>query len=143
MLTFARISAFAGAIISMIIMIFGSALLLLLVNVLVQGQAKFKQLVFVVISSTVPSVIGGLITAALLRFTDADSLTSIVLSPAAFLNEDRGILYAFLNLFNPFAIWGVVIIVIGTSIMTQRPITKVAPYILIGWVILGTLLGMI
>lgn len=122
--------------------VFVLALLFVLLNLIVRGEAKFMQLVTVASFSALPGLLGGLITGIMLTVTGAQSITAFSLSLAAFSPDKTGILYYLLSLANPFSIWGLVLYVIGASVMMKRPRKKVGIWIIGAWLVfsLGSLL---
>jgi hypothetical protein len=142
-LLFAKISTYVFAVIGVIIVPFITALLLMLINMLIQGEAKYMQLFKVACYSAIPGSIGGLITAVMARATNAESINDVVLSLGALLPEKKGFLFALANLVNPFSIWGLVLLVVGMAVMSGRPVPKAAPYVVIVWIVLGMLSGLL
>lgn len=140
LLLIGKITGYVGAAFSVVIIAFLVGLLLMFINMLINGEAKYMQLVKVALYSSIPTMISGLLTAIMLRVTNAQSVKDVSLSAAALLSERKGILFSFLNLLNPFSIWGMVLMIIGTTVMTGRPASRVIPFILIGWIIMGMLL---
>ncbi|WP_274654469.1 YIP1 family protein [Paenibacillus humicola] len=142
-LRIAEVGAYIGSIVSLIVIFFITGLRLKLVNALVQGEAKYMQLVKTAIYASIPGVIGALLTGILLRATDAGSINDIILSPAALLPVKKGILFVILNIFNPFSLWGLGLQVVGTKVMTGVRSGKVTVYVIVIWLILTVIGGLI
>ncbi len=117
--------------------IFVVALLLLLVNLIVRGEAKYMQLVKVSTFSSVPGLISGLLTGIMARTTDASSIQDLSISLAAFISNKSGFLYGAASLLNPFSIWGLVLMIIGTAVMARKSKSSVAVWIVLGWLVFG------
>ena len=123
-------------------MIFIVGLLLLLVNLIVRGDAKYFSLVKVALLSTVPGWISSLLTGVLARMSDVDDLTQVSFSLGAFMTQKEGFLYGIAQLTNPFSIWQMVLLVIGTSVMANKPSAAVGWWIIIGWVAIQSLVSL-
>jgi hypothetical protein len=139
-----EISSYVGGGISVVAMLFIGALLLLLVNLIVRGEAKYMQLVKVILFSSVPTMLQGLVIGALARSTEATSVKDIALNAGALFSEKSGFMYQLATLLDPFVIWGIVLMVMGTAIMARKPKATVAVWIVGGWLlfaILGFLIG--
>jgi hypothetical protein len=135
--TGAIVGAYVGAVVGTPVQIFVGALLLLLLNLIVTGEATYKQLVKVVLFSKVPVMISLLITGILARATNATSLFDIGLNAGSFVEDKTSILYGVLALIDPFAIWGLVLLIIGTAVMTERSRGKIAAWIVSVWVVIS------
>ncbi|WP_334074704.1 MULTISPECIES: YIP1 family protein [Paenibacillus] len=122
--------------------VFIIALLFMLLNLIVRGEAKFMQLVTAASFSVLPGLLGGLITGIMLMATGAQSTTAFSLSLAVFVTDKTSKLYYLLSLANPFVIWGLFLYVVGASVMMKRPRKKVGIWIVAAWLVfsLGSLL---
>ncbi|MGG6312597.1 Yip1 family protein [Paenibacillus macerans] len=133
----AKISSFAMGILSPVIMIFVTGLLFLLLNLVVRGEGKYMQLVSVAAYSALPGMIGGLITAIMIRTMDVQSAADVSLSLGAFVSDKSSEMFRLLSLINPFSIWGIVLYVIGSAVMMNRPRKTVAIWIIVAWLVLS------
>jgi hypothetical protein len=121
--------------ISAAVMVFITGLLLLLVNLLVRGDAKYMQLVKVALFSSVPSVLQGIVIGTLARVTEATSAKDIALNAGVLFTEKKGLLYHLASMLDPFILWGIVLMVIGTAVMARKPRSSVAVWIVGGWIV--------
>jgi hypothetical protein len=135
-ITAAEIGGFAGAILAPVLTMFLGGLLLMLVNLFVRGEGKYMQLSKVVLFSTVPGVIGGLLTGVLARLTGATSPYDVAINAGVFFTDKKGWGYALASLVDPFAIWGLVLLIIGTAVVARRSRGNVALWIIIGWLVI-------
>lgn len=117
--------------------IFIMALLFMLLNLIVRGEAKYMQLVSLAGYAAMPGLVGGLITGIMLFVSDAKSLTDVTLSLGAFLTEKSGVLYHLLTLANPFGIWELALYVVGASVIMNRPRKTVGIWIVGVWLVFG------
>ncbi|MFD1177447.1 YIP1 family protein [Paenibacillus puldeungensis] len=123
-------------------MLFVVGLLLMLLNLIVRGEAKYMQLVTVASFGAIPGILGGLLTGIMVRTMDVQSATDITLSLGALVSDKSSQLYHILSLLNPFSIWGLVLYVLGAAVMMNRPRKKVAVWIVGVWLLfsIGSLL---
>lgn len=138
--TFKKISIYSGIAftpVSIAAVIFITGLLLLLVNLIVRGDAKYMQLVKVTILATIPSLINGVLTGILARVTDAESVNELTISLGALLEQKSGFVFGVASMINPFTIWYVALMVIGTAVMAQRPVKSVAIWIIAGYLLIN------
>lgn len=132
---FTNLFSYITAPLAVAIMMFFVALLLLLVNLFVRGEATYMQLVKVSLFSSVPSVISGLLTGILIRTTGAESLQDVQLSLGAFIPDKQGIVYQLANIVNPFGIWALILMIIGTAVMARKSRASISIWIIIGWLL--------
>jgi len=132
----AQIMAVVSAGVGVLIGTFLSGVLLLLVNLIVRGDAQYMQLVTVGLYAYVPVVISQLIVGILVRVTGATSVFDVALNLGTFMTEKTGVLFHTLTMVDPFAIWSLVLTVIGTAVMAQRPRKQVAKWIVAGYLLI-------
>ncbi|MNO36699.1 Yip1 domain protein [compost metagenome] len=130
-----KIGSYVGVVITPAITIFVGGLLFMLLNLIVRGEGKYMQLVTIVAFATLPGTIGQILTGVLLNVADAKSLTDITISLGALVQDKGSVLYKVLSVINPFSIWTIVLYIIGSSVMMNRPKKKVAVWIVAVWVI--------
>ncbi|MEF2966163.1 YIP1 family protein [Paenibacillus sp. M1] len=123
----APISAIAG--------VFILALLFLLLNLIVRGEAKYMQLVSVASFGALPGIVGSLLTGIIGVAAGAESATDVTISLAAFVTDTASKAYRLLSLANPFSIWNLILYVIGAAVMMRRPRKKVALWIVGTWLV--------
>jgi hypothetical protein len=116
--------------------VFITGLLLLLLNLIVRGEATYMQLVKVSIFSLIPIMINTIITAIMVRSSEADSANDVLLSLGALFQEKEGFIFGLANSINPFSIWSVAITIIGASVMCNRPIKSIGLWIGSAWVVI-------
>lgn len=128
---------------SIVMSMFVGGLLLLLVNLFVRGEAKYMQLSKVALYSYIPAAIGMLITGLIAYATGATTLYDVSLSAGAFVEDKSSMLFVLAQMLNPFSIWSLILMIIGTSVMTRKGRGSVATWIVIGWAVFTflTLLG--
>ncbi len=137
---FKKVSIYTGVAFSPIgvaAMVFITGLLLLLVNLVVRGEAKYMQLVKVTILATIPSLINGVLTGILANVTDAQNVNDLTISLGAVMEQKSGFLFGIASMINPFTIWYVALMVIGTAVMAQRPVKRVAIWIVAGYILIN------
>ncbi|OGX68673.1 MAG: hypothetical protein A2189_02710 [Paenibacillus sp. RIFOXYA1_FULL_44_5] len=130
-------TGYVGALFGLAASFFIGGLLLYLVNMFIRGEAKYMQLVKVSMYAGFPGIIGSLISAILIRATHPTDIKDVMISAGAFLSQKNGFLFNVLNLFNPFSIWGLVLMIVGTSVMARKPRSSAAVWIIAGWIIIG------
>ncbi|GJM83980.1 hypothetical protein HMSSN139_64760 [Paenibacillus sp. HMSSN-139] len=138
----AKTSAYVMGIVAPVIMLFVTGLLLMLLNLVVRGEGKYMQFVSIAAFSSLPGLLGSLITGILVMTMDVQSATDISLSLGAFVSDKSSQMYRLLSLINPFSIWSLVLYIIGSSVIMNRPRKKVATWIIAAWLVisLGSLL---
>jgi len=133
--------AFVTAPIVVAVSTFFMGLLLLLLNLIVRGEATYMQLVKVALFSQIPGLINGLISGIMTRATDAESEQDILFSLGALMQEKEGFLFGVANILNPFTLWGLAILIIGASVMCRRPIRTVGLWIGGLWLVVQLILA--
>jgi len=117
--------------------VFITGLLLMLVNLIVRGEAKYMGLVKVAILSSIPSLIHSLITGVLARTADVSNINELTISLGAFLEQKSGFLFGLASIVNPFGIWSLAIMVIGTAVMARKRTSTVAIWIIGGYLLIN------
>lgn len=130
-----KLVSYIVAPISVAIAMFITALLLLLVNLVVRGEALYMQLAKVALFASVPTAISSLLAGLMIRITDADSMEDVQFSLGALVPDKQGLLYELANIVNPFRIWLLVLLIIGTAVMARKPRANIALWIIIGWLV--------
>ncbi|MNZ82262.1 hypothetical protein D3C78_1009560 [compost metagenome] len=93
------------------------------------------QFVTIAAFAALPGMIGGILTGILLNVADAKALTDVTISLGTLIQDKGSLLYKALSLINPFSIWTLVLYIIGSSVMMNRPKKKVGVWIVIFWFI--------
>lgn len=130
------VTGLLGALIGTAISIFVGGLLLLLINLIARGEAKYMQLVKVALFAGIPGLLQGLLFGILLQFMDPADTMNFNLSLGAFVDPSNVFVHGLANLFNPFVLWGLALMVIGTAVMGRRPVKQVAVWLVGGWLLL-------
>lgn len=117
-------SAAAGYLIG----VFAGGLFLLLINLLVRGEAQYLDLVKVMVFSSLPSIIQQLVIGSLMFFSNGYFPIVTLLSPTLELNTGYVLLTAFAML--AFSIWSLALAIIGAGVMMERSYWKVG-----GWMV--------
>ena len=115
-----------------------SAAVLLFLGTLLDGKASFKQMFSMVGYASLPSgVIGGLVKAAMVATTPASAIQGVNTSAALFLprSEFGTVLYQVLSLLDPFAIWTLILTIIGYAVMTGFSNKKAAAVVIPLWLV--------
>lgn len=133
--TLNMISTYISVSLQPAMMIFLGGLLFMLLNLIVRGEAKYMQLVTLVAYALLPGAVGGLLLGILLFATDAQALTDVTISLGVLVQDKEGILYKALSIIDPFSIWTLILYVIGSSVMMNRPKKQVGVWIIIVWFI--------
>ncbi|SDF99603.1 Yip1 domain-containing protein [Fontibacillus panacisegetis] len=130
-----KIGMYLSGPITSIIMIFIIGLLLLLLNLIVRGEGKYMQFVTIAVFAALPGTVGDILTGILMNVADAQALTDVTISLGTLIQDKGSLLYKVLSLTNPFSIWTLVLYIIGSSVMMNRPKKKVGIWIVIFWCI--------
>lgn len=131
-----KYSAIGGSLVTPVIVMFFVGLLLFLLNLIVRGEGTYMQMSKVGLYSMVPSIIGALITGALAAVLGANTLYDVTLTAGAFFPEKSGFLFTLVStVLDPFAIWSLVLTVIGASVMSGRSVKTMAIWIVSAWLI--------
>lgn len=126
-----------GAAFAMAVSIFISGLLLLIVNLIIRGEATYWQLVKVAVYSGIPGWLSLLVSGLLAMTTSANSVLDLTISAAVLLERKEGLLYGIMSLLNPFSLWSLALMVVGTAVMSRRASSSVAAWIVGGWIVIS------
>lgn len=130
-----RTFSYVVVVVTSIATLFISGLLFMLLNLMVRGEAKYMQLVTVAAFASLPGMIDGILTAILLKVTNAQAINDISISLGAFIQDKGSVLFKVLSVINPFSIWTLILYIIGASVMMNRPKKQVAVWIIIAWLV--------
>lgn len=141
-MSYSKMMSYVGGAITVVASVFIMGLLLLLLNLIVRGEAKYMQLVSLSALAALPGMIGGLLTAILAITMKAQSLNDMALNFGALVADKSSTLYKLLSVIDPFSIWSLILYIIGASVLMNRPRNKVAIWIVIVWALVsfGTVL---
>jgi hypothetical protein len=132
-------SSYVTAVLAQAVSIFIAGLLLMIINLIVRGEAGYMQLVKVALFSGVPGLINGLLVGVLVRVMGPADAMGVSISLADALPETEGFLRGLAALVNPFTIWGLALMVIGTAVMARKPTKQVGVWLVSGWLLLQLL----
>jgi hypothetical protein len=135
-MTIGKITAFVGAALGPALNMFFVGLLLMLVNLIVRGEATYMQLAKASLFSTVPAYVGGMISTIMIALLKPESIYDIALNAGAFFEVKKGFLFGFTStVLDPFGLWSLALLIIGSSVMMRRSKASVAVWIILGWLI--------
>ncbi len=132
----ATIFSYFTAVVSVVLTMFIGGLLLLLVNLFVRGEATYMQLSKVALYSYIPSLLSMLVTGIIAYSTGATTMFDVMLNAGAFIEDKTSMLFVLAQMLDPFRIWGLVVMIIGTAVMTRKGRGSVATWIVIGWLLI-------
>lgn len=132
-MSYGKMMSYVGGSVTVIISVFFMALLFLLLNLIVRGEAKYMQLVSLSALAALPGLAGGLLTTILALTMKAQSLNDMALNLGAFIADKSSTLFKLLSVIDPFSIWSLILYIIGASVLMNRPRNKVAIWIVIVW----------
>lgn len=128
----AVVSSLAASVVIPPIMWLIVSALLKLFNLFTGEKSEFRQLFAVSVFANLPVVIGGMVKAALVLSSPAQSIASVTISPALFLPPpglDPGKMYSFLSQFDPFVIWSLALTALGGALAMRISFGKTFAYI--------------
>jgi len=113
------------------------AALLSLFNSLTGGKASFKTLFSICVYSYLPVMIASIVKTGLIISSPARNMREISTSLALFLPVVKidGRLYMFLSQIDPFLIWSLVLLALGSSLAMKVAFKKTAVYIGALWIL--------
>lgn len=101
--------------------------LIKLVTIFVEENASFKQLLSVNILAYIPMVIGGIVAAVVMTFTEPQNIKNVTTSFAMFLSSavsETSSIYKLLSCIDIFVIWSLALVSIATSVAYKMNIKK-------------------
>ncbi|MBD3383534.1 hypothetical protein GF407_01285 [candidate division KSB1 bacterium] len=96
-------------------------------NIILGGQAKYSQLLGVVVYKSFIDLLGGYIKVPVILSKES---IDVHFSVAMFLQSSESFLYKFLSKVEVFNIWGIAVLCIGIAIMSNREVKKVVPWVI-------------
>ncbi|HAG09812.1 MAG TPA: hypothetical protein DCK76_00030 [Desulfotomaculum sp.] len=135
--TAATVAVLAGSIAAPLITWLILAALLSLFNSSIGGKSSFKMLFGVSVYAYLPVMIASIVKTGLIMSSPARNMRDISTSLALFLPVDKinDRLYMFLSQIDPFFIWSLVLLVLGSSLAMKVAFKKTAVYIGALWVL--------
>ncbi|MCD1258778.1 YIP1 family protein [Paenibacillus athensensis] len=120
-----------------VLFVFLGALVLMIVNLFIRGNATYMQLAKVALLAYVPWLISGLISGVLIRTMDVASPYDVMLNATVLLPEKHGLLFQLLTLVDPFRIWMLVLAIIGTAVAAEKSKKSVWPWLTAIWLLVS------
>ncbi len=96
-------------------------------NIVLGGQAKYSQLLGVVVYKSFIDLLGGFIKVPVILSKES---IDVHFSLAMFLQSSEGFIYKFLSKIEVFNIWGIAVLCIGIAIVSNREVKKVVPWVI-------------
>ncbi len=129
--------ALVGTILAMPMVWLAQAGILALYNQFSVGEARFKQLLAVAIFSGVPSIIKSVISTGLIKTMGYKAALQVSTSLALFLGtaSQTSFLYRLLGQIELFSIWGLVLLILGSSLAMKKKVKGLAIYLATIWLI--------
>lgn len=142
--TAAIVTSLAGAIAGPLLMWLVIAGLLKLFNSFTGEKTTFKCLFAVTVYSYLPVMLASVIKTALIMTTPAHNITRVSTSLALLLSGDKiDRLYMVLSQLDPFFIWSLALLVIGSSVAMKTAYQNTATFIGVLWVIYVLAFGLL
>lgn len=142
--TMAVVGTLFNAILGPLIMWLIMAGLLKLYNVFSGEKAPFKTLFAVTVYAYLPLMLASIIHTALIMTSPAQNMEKISTSLALLLPGDQmDRLYLIMNQINPFFIWGLVLLAVGSSVVMKVPAVKTGTYVGVLWIIFVLIAGLL
>lgn len=129
-------SAFLSGVAGTAASIFITGALLMIVNLIVRGEATYMQLAKVAMFSGVPGLLNGLLIGVLVQVMNPADAIGITISLADLVPDASGFLRGLAALANPFTLWGLALMVIGTAVMARKETKRVAVWLIAGWLLI-------
>lgn len=101
--------------------------LIKLVTMFVEEEGNFKQLLAVNILAYIPMIIGGIVGAVVIMFTEPQNIKNVTTSCAMFLSSsvsETSTIYKLLSCLDIFVIWSAALVSIATSVVYKMNIKK-------------------
>lgn len=134
------ISAIVGSLIVWLVI----AGLLKLLNCFTGERASFQSLFTVTLYSYLPLMLASIISTVLIMMTPAQNIGQISTSLALFLPENSaGSLYMILSKADPFMIWGLVLLAIGSARAMKTTYITTAVFIGVLWLVYIIISGLL
>ncbi len=112
-------------------------------NIFIGSDAKFKSLLKAAVIASVPGAIATVIKNFLIYTTPASNLNSVSTSAALLLSQPKGFIFGFLTAVDPFTIWNLVLLAIGTAFAMNTSPKKTGICSFVLWAIYAGLMGVI
>lgn len=121
------ISTLVAAIFSPVVIALIVTAVIKFITMFLQENGEFKHLLCVNILAYVPIVIGQMLVAVVMLFTDAENIRNISTSFTVFLSSsisETSTIYKLFSCFDLFSIWSLILVSIGVSVVYKMKIKK-------------------
>lgn len=138
-------SALIGVVVALPFMWLIQTVLLVIYNQFSVGEAGFKQLFAVAVFAGLPSIIKSVISTGLIKTIGLKAAMEFNSSLAVFMGtaDQGGFLYNFLGHMELFSIWGLVLLVVGSSIAMKKKAGGLAVYIGVIWLVYAATMALL
>lgn len=111
-------------------------------NMFVGSDASFKKLYAVSVITSIPMLLGTALRSIMVIFSPAENFASVTTSAALILpKESMGPLFAVLALVDPFYIWSLALLAMGTALVLKTSVKKTGIFVAILWVLYAAVLA--
>lgn len=115
-----------------------AALLFKFFNLFIGKEAPFNKLYAVAVITTVPIVLGNVLRTIMVATSPAESFPTITTSAALALPKGTiGPVFAILSQIDPFYIWSLILLAMGTALVLRTSVRKTGSFVFILWVIMA------
>lgn len=115
-----------------------AALLFKFFNLFIGNEANFKKLYAVAVITSVPTVLGNILRAIMVATSPAESLPNVTTSAALVLPKGTiGPAFAILSQIDPFYIWSLILLAMGTALVLNTSVKKTGTFIFALWIIMA------
>jgi hypothetical protein len=142
--TWAVVAALMGSVLGPLIMWLLMAGILKLFNAFTGEKTPFKTLFAVTAYAYLPVFLASVIKTFLVMSSPAENMGRVSTSLALLLPGDgTGRLYNIMAQVDPFSLWGVVLLAVGSSVAMKVPAVKTGTYLGILWVVYVLITGLL
>ena len=142
--TTAVVMALVGSVLGPLIMWLIMSGLLKLFNAFTGEKAPFKTLFAVTVYAYLPLMLASVIKTVLIISSPAQNMTRVSTGLALLLPGDKiDRFYMIMAQIDPFSLWGLVLLTVGSSVAMRVPILKTGAYLGILWVIFVLVTGLL
>lgn len=132
------VSALIGVLITVPLVWLVKSLVLLVYNQLSTAEANFKQLFAVAVYSSIPRIFSQVISTAVVKSAGYKAALQVNNSLGLLMGGNtEGFLYRFLSQVELFSVWGLLLLILGGSIMMKKRAVNVGIYVAALWLLLA------
>lgn len=115
-----------------------AALLFKFLNLFIGNEAPFKKLYAVAVITSVPTILANFVRTILVAASPAESFPTITTSAALVLPKGSfGPAFAVLSQIDPFYIWSLVLLAMGTALVLKTSVRKTGTFVFILWMVMA------